>query len=120
MRFPDIPPEYLPDFIRGYFDGDGSIILRKTKYNMYAQISFTSGSKDFLLRLQSVLEQHYHIASHLYKDGRVNNQSYYLRITKRGEIYKLYDILYDDTSLFLNRKYQKFLLFLSCKPKYNT
>jgi len=25
VEFPDVPKEYLPDFIRGYFDGDGCI-----------------------------------------------------------------------------------------------
>ncbi|KKS20864.1 MAG: hypothetical protein UU77_C0014G0013 [candidate division WWE3 bacterium GW2011_GWC1_41_7] len=25
ITFPKIPPQFLPDFIRGYFDGDGSV-----------------------------------------------------------------------------------------------
>ena len=43
--FPDIPDDFLGDFIRGYFDGNGSMVLQRTRYNTYAQVSFTSGSK---------------------------------------------------------------------------
>jgi intein/homing endonuclease len=45
MIFPDIPKEYLADFIRGYFDGDGSIMLLK---NNKVNCAFTSSSKIFL------------------------------------------------------------------------
>lgn len=44
MLLPNIPNEYFGDFLRGYFDGNGSVVLRYTQYNTYAQISFTSGS----------------------------------------------------------------------------
>ena len=62
--FPDIPDDFLGDFIRGYFDGNGSMVLQRTRYNTYAQVSFTSGSKKFLDALKDRLSQH-DIASHL-------------------------------------------------------
>jgi len=55
-KFPIIPKEYLPDFVRGYFDGDGCICKVKDKRrteNSGVQkfnyvVSFTSGSKYFI------------------------------------------------------------------------
>ena len=45
ISFPEIPLKYRPDFIRGYFDGDGCIMkLKGNRINS----AFTSGSKQFL------------------------------------------------------------------------
>jgi LAGLIDADG-like domain len=54
MQFPDIPNEYLGDFVRGYFDGDGCVYFKKLAYKDRANkrwvllTLFTSGSRDFL------------------------------------------------------------------------
>lgn len=119
MKFPDIPDAAFGDFLRGYFDGDGSIILRTNRYNTYGQASFTSGSIEFLQTLQEkLLEQN--IESHLYRDGRATNNSFYLRATKRSEIEKLFNLMYpNDCYARLERKYNKFRWYLDCKPKYN-
>ena len=66
LQFPNnIPDEYLSHFIRGFFDGDGSITVRKTQYNMYFQISITSGSYDFLVSLKNVLKTKFDINSYI-------------------------------------------------------
>ncbi len=120
VRFPNIPEEYTRDFIRGYFDGNGSVVIRETQYNTYGQISFTSGSINFLDVLRNVLSE-CNIDSRLYEDGRTTNGSFYLRVIKRSEIEKLYHYMYDEIEdvPFLKRKKDKFDLLLSAKPKYN-
>jgi len=61
LKFPTVPDMYLPDFIRGYFDGDGSvhsITYPATKNGkMYTEIrsNFTCGSKVFLYSLRKIL-----------------------------------------------------------------
>jgi len=52
IKFPKIPKKYFSYFLRGYFDGDGSIMLRN-KYEV--RIVFTSGSLDFLKSLAIML-----------------------------------------------------------------
>lgn len=121
LKFPDIPDEYFWDFVRGYFDGDGSIILRNTRYNLYGQVSITSGSIDFLNALQLKLQEH-GVVSHIYKDGRSTNRSFYLQVIKRKELENLFFAMYQnkDKSFFLNRKYEKFkTLVIDNHPKYN-
>ena len=59
-RFPKIPKKYLPDFIRGYFDGDGSIsrgtkCAKSNKYFGY-KASVSSGSKSFINEFKKVIE----------------------------------------------------------------
>lgn len=60
LEMPNIPSKYLPDFVRGYFDGDGSVSVCKykkkkgsktycyTKFNAY----ICSGSEGFITELQ--------------------------------------------------------------------
>ena len=65
ILFPNIPKEFLADFVRGYFDGDGCICKmidkRRTersrikKYNYIA--NFTSGSKEFIYGLLKSLRK---------------------------------------------------------------
>lgn len=122
MQFPKIPDEYVFDFIRGYFDGDGSVILKETVYNTYAQVSFTSGSIEFLEKLKEILFQN-SVNSQIYKDGRKNSNSYYLRVTKRSDIRNLYELLYADNfkeSGYLKRKYEKYSRYMKCEAKYKS
>jgi len=59
--FPQMPRKYLPDFIRGYFDGDGSVFyttyihtkIKKPRRELRS--NFTSGSLKFLEDLQNIL-----------------------------------------------------------------
>lgn len=61
MRFPKVPKQCLADFIRGYFDGDGSVfyttyIHTKTKRpRTELRSNFTSGNPKFLEDLQNIL-----------------------------------------------------------------
>jgi len=63
LKFPSIPEKFLKDFIRGYFDGDGSVHYIKyasTKNGkIYTEIrsNFTSGSREFLEHLRNFLSK---------------------------------------------------------------
>ena len=63
VTFPAIPKKYLRDFIRGYFDGDGSVHFihyTSTKDHRPRQelrSNFTSGSIKFLEELRSILSE---------------------------------------------------------------
>ncbi|MBI2054001.1 MAG: hypothetical protein HYT36_01545 [Candidatus Staskawiczbacteria bacterium] len=59
--FPPVPNKFLPDFIRGYFDGDGSVFFvnyintKNKKSRSELRSNFTSGSIEFLESLQDIL-----------------------------------------------------------------
>ena len=61
MEFPKIPRRFIRDFIRGYFDGDGSVFIveylatKNHKSTKELRSNFTSGSMTFLVKLMNVL-----------------------------------------------------------------
>lgn len=61
LKFPFVPKQFLPDFIRGYFDGDGSVhhVTYKHSKNgkFYTNIrsNFTCGNFSFLEKIRDYL-----------------------------------------------------------------
>ena len=118
INFPILPIEFMPSFIRGYFDGDGSISLRIESDKIYGRVAFTSGSINFLRGLQNCLYYNFNIMSHIYDGGHKDTKTMALVITRRSEIDKLYNMMYDDTDFYLYRKYNKFVELSKYKPKH--
>lgn len=57
LSFPTgMPKIFLPDFIRGYFDGDGSVTYSTNKAGRCLIVTFTSCSKSFLVQLKKSIE----------------------------------------------------------------
>lgn len=106
LNFPTeeiVSREYIWSFIRGYFDGDGSVF--PINQNNMGKIGVEIiGSHSFIFTLKCVLEE-YHICSILKKDG--NNSV--VRIYRQNEIKKFYQFLYSgETDLLLKRKKDRF------------
>lgn len=112
--FPDIskvPEEFVRHFIRGYFDGNGSIFCySKTNAPM---IGFTSGSKDILEGIKIYLSNYIGTKAQIlsYKDRK----AFDYKIGGRKQIEKIYHYFYDDAFLFLGRKKEKFEKILNIK-----
>lgn len=100
IKFPLIPKEYLPDFIRGYFDGDGCIMNLK---NNRLNAAFTCGSKQFLADLLEILKTEAGI-----EGGSFDDSCCSLKFGKKDTI-RLGNYMYkNNPKLFLLRKQQKF------------
>ena len=101
-KIPNIPRDYVSHFLRGYFDGDGSLhYLRGT--NNY-RISFV-GTKDFLNDIQKELQTNVSLQSN------IAGKAYVLQIAGRRQIETILNYLYNNSkeNNRLNRKYQKYL-----------
>ena len=106
---PNIPKEYMFDFIRGYFDGDGCVFIHKSKYNTKTiNSNIVSPCKELLIDMQNIL-----------KLGYINT------INRKGckPLYKLFFNKQDSITLFkkiypnginykLDRKYNIFVKVL--------
>ncbi len=106
MHFPKIPQSFLSDFVRGYFDGDGSVILDKYKKDKQAKrlkAIFTSGSKKFLKGLDSHLQKYCNING----PNFYNSHRSYQLVYRNFKAKKVLDFIYRDLEdhLFLKRKY---------------
>lgn len=116
MKYPNIDRKYDRDFIRGYFDGDGSVYESKTntyykgvkKSYDYIYVRFTTGSIEFANSLYNKLLE-YNIESNIYNDTRLDNNSMYISIYKKKSLKKFFDFIYKDSDIYMMRKYDKFI-----------
>jgi hypothetical protein len=117
MVIPAVPHEYLPEFIRGYFDGDGHVWTgifgkRKRPFQMMLTV-FTSCSHIFLKQLQYRLQSYGVIGGSLYRKESYSRLQY----AKRNSL-KLYGIMYNTkavNTLYLQRKKRVFERFLKMR-----
>lgn len=102
LKFPHIPNKYLNHFIRGYFDGDGSIY--KTKEKRWC-LSFI-GTHQFLDSTVRILENKIDVGPKtIYKSKHSN--TYYISFGREDTI-KIGKWLYLDSEIQLKRKQNKF------------
>ena len=103
IKFPEfISEELLSHFIRGYFDGDGSISYSDKHINL----NFVCGSKIFLQKLSLFLsiKTNCKIANLV---GSSENYKY-LSYSSKDDLHKLYDYIYRKSNIFLDRKKEKY------------
>ena len=109
ILLPKVPKKYFPDFLRGYFDGDGGVWVgfknKKRIHKIYAiSTAFTSGSREFLIALKEVLSEYEILGGSLVQKERGFDLKYSI-----GDSLILYKIMYNNTcTLFLKRKKDKF------------
>lgn len=98
MKFPNIEKNLYNHFIRGYFDGDGSIVKHST-----AKISLEIlGHKEFL----SEIANFFGVEGHVYSFNHSSISRFMIAGKKANEIMKC---LYKDSTIHLERKYNKYL-----------
>ena len=120
ISFPKVPKELLPDFIRGYFDGDGCVFLELSSTGSYKRMItvFTSGSKEFLSQLQSILFEEAGLTFTKIALVRNKTQStaYQLRYSTRNSL-RLFFFLYPhkNAAFSLSRKYATFQSYITAK-----
>lgn len=101
VQFPEVPKKYMRHFIRGYFDGDGSI--RKEMQNT---ITFTCGSMPFLEKLDKILLDNDIQKTNFRADKRSNGCE--IILSRKVEIIKLCHYMYDnldESDIYMKRKY---------------
>lgn len=112
LEFPDyIPDKWLHHYIRGYFDGDGSISIKENVNGTYkAEVTFV-GSHNFIPVLDKILKEKLEIETNCYP--KTNHEA--LKIQKQKDIKKLLDWLYQDSVIHLTRKYEKYIIFINSR-----
>ena len=111
--FPNISGQLIPHYIRGLFDGDGSIVIRKAhSYGtaMRCCVVLLAHSK-LINQIQEYLENKLNL-SHLSlcSDG---GDAYSVRYNSRKDFLSVTEFMYSDAHLFLKRKFQKYEQALS-------
>jgi len=120
IHFPQIPSEYILDFIRGYFDGDGSVGIQypsnsKGVKTSTAQIRtrICSGSKDFLVDMRDILFDKYNLRNVTVYKCKTN--LYEIAYSTKNSI-EIYNLFYQNPKcLFLQRKKDSFDKFIQTR-----
>lgn len=104
IKFPKIPDKYLSYYLRGYFDGDGCLHLKK---HLYPIVVFTSGSSKFLKGLSLNLQK---AGVAPVKEITINNygsSAYFQLRYGTQDSYNILKYMYSnlEESPFLERKY---------------
>lgn len=110
LKFPSyeqVPQKFIKDFIRGYFDGDGSIVLSKNSINFKI-----CGTKEFLTGVIDELNKNisnYEFKYQLYKRKNDNKNNYYLSFGGRLKTLAVVSWMYENSNIYLDRKYELYL-----------
>ncbi len=109
MEFPKLSPEFLPHFVRGYFDGDGHVGIAKER-NVFKRmiVVFVSGSEKFLINLAQGLKLTLKLRiNKVYKGSKAYRLAYSI-----GDSVKIFKYIYKDSNgQFLKRKFGVFKKF---------
>lgn len=105
LSFPNeliVPNNLIRHFIRGYFDGDGTIYCSQDKkYDHFSyQLSFT-GTKEIIDGIRKFFNKRVVI--------KTRHNAFYMNIGGNHQVKDVLSILYADSSVYLERKYNKYL-----------
>lgn len=97
---PELPDDLMWHFIRGFFDGDGCVCYQDNKTNL--RCDFTTVSTELVDKLRGWL----------YKQGvntyvSMDNTKYRLCVAGRENNFRFLSALYDNATIYLDRKYYK-------------
>ena len=120
LEFPtSVPNELIHHFIRGYSDGDGTIyknklqktIISKPYVNTIWKIISTT---EFCNQLAKILKHQLNInCSQSLSKAKTNNITTTLSVGGNLQVKKVLDWMYQDATIYLPRKYEKYIEFIS-------
>ena len=104
--FPELNSDLIRHFIRGYFDGDGSISLTKSRYkdNIYYRGALNFIINKNLINFFLSLFNNVHFTI----DQSKTDYMIYLKCGSKKDTKFFYDYFYKDSKYFLSRKKKKF------------
>lgn len=101
LKYPTISSHLNRHFMRGFFDGDGTVYIMQPKYIRFGIISTLEFCQEYLknLPIQPV---------NIHKEYRTEKNVYYFTVSQTQQIKDIFEFLYKDSKIHLERKYNKF------------
>ena len=109
LMFPNLLDNLVNHFMRGYFDGDGSVFVTYPKNHNKTTTIYKSlgvgicGTKEFLYKYNEYLG-----FNKAKKDKRKDGNVWYLSTSGTNKVKAFYEFIYKDATLYLTRKKDKF------------
>lgn len=121
FNFDLIPEELVRHFIRGFFDGDGSVSFHRTKNTIFFNFSFIFNSLVFTKQISNIICNLFNIKEVIYtikgKTVYYHNLRFNYNRQRTNKIKEIYDYLYKDSNIFLTRKKLKFEEYFKYRAK---
>ena len=116
LKFPSpdqVPPNLLHHFVRGYSDGDGCIHFRQLKSKRKDFAWTIVSTNDFCQSLQQHLKNTLNVNCHLKNCDPTNKNTITKTLTVGGslQLMKVFNWMYQDSTIHMDRKYDKYLQF---------
>lgn len=111
-----IPDELQKHFLRGYFDGDGSITIYMNKSNIKNKVYEYKSAVMTLIATPKLIEEiiiKFDIKKYSLTNSKTDGLQY-LRIQANNQIKEMYKLMYDNATIFLSRKKEKWDKFIEC------
>ncbi len=113
LKSPILDEDLIYSFIRGYFDGDGSIctVIDKNNNKYYKDSITFTGTKKIVDYISNYLKNTIDVNCSIYeRHPERNNNNYTITISGRLQVIKLCEKMYENNNNhYLIRKYKKFL-----------
>ena len=117
VHVPAIPKALLPHFVRGYFDGDGCLSLYDQtvkQWTVHKQEWSITGQRGLMAEIKTILTADAGVTPSVeLKQYKRSPDTASVRYGKKADVAKLHDYLYQNASVYLESKHQKFVDFLS-------
>ena len=120
-NIPGLNPELIRHFIRGYFDGDGTVFICKNCNNRFLKCNICSSTVNILQQIQLILlsngiECTINTEKRIGKEYIINGgkasiatmDMSRLYIRRKASIERFFHYLYDDSHIYLERKHKVF------------
>ena len=115
LHLPKIDESLIRHFIRGYFDGDGSIIgwlsIEKGKKDRFRYKFDICGKTETLFDEFIDFFKKYDIK--INKNYLKRDDMYRISTSSKKEVTKIYKLLYNDANFYLSRKFNKFNYYVN-------
>lgn len=102
INFNLIPVSLISHFIRGYFDGDGSLCHTVMDGKIRWQVNFI-GTEKFLKDIMFYIQKEHCIST--------CGSNYRFNFSKFEDVKDITDFMYKNATIYLDRKYEKYLEF---------
>lgn len=118
LSLPSLKEPLISSFLRGYFDGDGSISIKKDKNHI--AVNITSGSEMILQQIGWYLKGKLSLDFVVYSDNRSENtKNLYFRKTEGAVTFLKYIYHYSVNETRIERKYNTYMKKLPSCPEAN-
>lgn len=108
IEFPNIRKDLIRHFIRGFFDGDGCLSLDKNIG--HCRFDIVCASEKFLKQIRPIITNQALTNGSLFKESKY--EVWHLKYSGK-QVKQILDWLYTDSTVYMERKYNKYLLLSS-------